>query len=329
MKPNFLIANAPWLGAGLVMTLASSFGQTFFISVFAGEIRQEYGLSHGAWGEAYTIGTLASAALMMRAGAIADRMRVRALGALTLLGLAGFCFGMSALPGAWALPILIFGLRFCGQGMLTQVPAVAVGRWFRANRGRAIAIVFLGVSVGQALFPFLFVLLMAASDWRTAWAVAALTPLLAAPALLVLLRRERTPQSHAEANEAAGLFGRHWTRPEALKHWLFWTTFPGFLAQPIFSTALAFQQVHLTAIKGWSHAGFAALFSVMTAANIAGLLATGWAIDRFGAVRIVPVMLAPGLLFLLFFTNLYLINNSYKPPIIPYLLVTYTFFSIL
>lgn len=289
----FLIANAPWLAAGTLMTLASSFGQTFFISIFAGEIQAEYGLSHGDWGEAYTIGTLASAALMMRAGGIADRMRVRALGALVLAGLACFCLGMAATPGAWALPILIFGLRFCGQGMLTQVPAVAVGRWFRANRGRAIAVVFLGVSIGQALFPFLFVLIMTATSWRTAWAIAALPPLLAIGPLLLLLRRERTPQSRAEADDTAGLFGRHWTRGQALRHWLFWMTFPGFLAQPIFSTALAFQQVHLSALKDWSHASFAALFSVMTVATISGLVLTGWAIDRFGAIRVVPVMLAP------------------------------------
>lgn len=290
---RFLEANAPWLAAGVVMTLASSFGQTFFISIFAGAIRGAYGLSHGQWGQAYTIGTLASAATMMLVGPLADRVRVRKLGAIVLVGLAAFCLGMAATPGAWALPFLIWGLRFCGQGMLTQLPAVAVARWFRANRGRAIAIVFLGVSAGQALFPFVFVSIMAASDWRTAWALAAIVPLVAAVVVLALLRRERSPRSLASDNSGAGMLGRHWTRRQALGHWLFWLTFPGFLAQPIFSTALAFQQVHLTDIKGWSLAGFAALFSVMTAANIGGLLGAGWAVDRFGAVRVVPAMLLP------------------------------------
>ncbi len=290
----FIKENAPWLAAGATMTLASSFGQTFFISIFAGEIRAEYGLSHGAWGQAYTIGTLASAATMMVVGPVTDRVSVRKLAATVMIGLAAFSAGMAALPGAWALPFLIWGLRFCGQGMLTQVPAVAVARWFRANRGRAIAIVFLGVSLGQAIFPVLFVTIMAASDWRTAWAIAALIPLLAVAPLATLLRRDRAPigQSGA-ALDATGMLGRHWTRGQALRHWLFWMTFPGFLSQPIFSTALAFQQVHLTEIKGWSLAGFAALFSVMTAFNIGGLTATGWAIDRFGATRILPVMLLP------------------------------------
>ena len=290
---RFLRENARWLGAGFVMTLASSFGQTFFISIFAGAMRAEYGLSHGEWGEAYTIGTLASAATMMAFGSIADRRSAGRLGAATMAALGACCLVMALLPGAWALSVAIWGLRFFGQGMLTQVPAVAVARWFRANRGRAIAVVFLGVSAGQALFPFLFVTIMAATDWRTAWALAAVLPMLASLFLLRLLRRERSPQGQAEARETVGMLGRHWTRGQALRHWLFWTTFPGFLAQPIFSTALAFHQVHLTEIKGWSHAGFAALFSVMTAANIGGLTLTGWAIDRFGSTRVVPLMLAP------------------------------------
>lgn len=278
------------------MTLASSFGQTFFISIFAGEVRAEFGLTHGEWGQAYTIGTLASAATMMVIGPVADRVRVRWLATIVLVGLAAFCLGMAAAPGAWALPFLIWGLRFCGQGMMTQVPAVAVGRWFRANRGRAIAIVFLGVSAGQAIFPFVFVQIMHVSNWRTAWALAAIVPVLSAILLAAILRRERAPLGQTTDMSGAGMFGRHWTRGQAVRHWLFWVTFPGFLAQPIFSTALAFQQVHLTDIKGWSLSGFAALFSVMTAANIGGLIGTGVAIDRFGATRIVPFMLAPGAL---------------------------------
>jgi len=292
---RFIRLNAAWLGAGAAMTLASSCGQTFFISIFAGEIRAEFDLSHSAWGEAYTIGTLASAATMMAAGPLADRMRLRNLAALVMAGLGAAALAMSAAPGAWALPLLIWALRFFGQGMLTQIPAVAAGRWFRANRGRAVALIFCGHSVGQAILPVSFVAIMAASDWRTAWALAAIVPLMLIAPMFRMLRRERTPQSEFSGggNGGAGLFGRHWTRRDALGHWLFWATFPGFLAQPIFSTALAFQQVHLSAIKGWTHAGFAALFSVLTAANVAGLLFGGWAIDRFGAYRLTPFMLLP------------------------------------
>jgi MFS family permease len=297
---RFVRDNAPWLTAATLMTLTSSFGQTFFISVFAGEIRAEFDLSHGAWGRAYTIGTLASAATMMALGPITDRVRVGKLAAIVMVGLSCFCLAMAAAPGAWALPFLIWGLRFFGQGMLSQLPAVAIGRWFRANRGRAIAVAFLGVSGGQAIFPFLFVSIMAAADWRIAWAIAAILPLLATVPTLTLLRRERSPQSHAEAMDGAGIHGHHWTRGQALRHWLFWMTFPGFLAQPIFSTAMVFHQVHLTEVKGWSLAAFAALFPIMMIAKVFGVMCSGWSIDRFGVVWVMPLMSVPAALGYLF-----------------------------
>ena len=47
---RFLSENIQWLAAGILLTFLSSFGQTFFISIFAGEIRSTFGLSHGQWG---------------------------------------------------------------------------------------------------------------------------------------------------------------------------------------------------------------------------------------------------------------------------------------
>ena len=63
--PGFLRDNALFLSSGALLTLISCFGQTFFISIFAGEIRAEFGLSHGEWGAAYSTGTLASAIVMV------------------------------------------------------------------------------------------------------------------------------------------------------------------------------------------------------------------------------------------------------------------------
>jgi hypothetical protein len=67
---SFLRANAAWLTAGFLLTFTSSFGQTFFISIFAGEIRETFGLSHGQWGGLYTLATTASAIAMVWAGVL-------------------------------------------------------------------------------------------------------------------------------------------------------------------------------------------------------------------------------------------------------------------
>ena len=47
---QFFRQNSAWLGAGVLLAFMSSFGQTFFISIFSGHIRAEFGLSHAAWG---------------------------------------------------------------------------------------------------------------------------------------------------------------------------------------------------------------------------------------------------------------------------------------
>ncbi len=41
----FLRDNMRWLGAGFLLTFAAAFGQTWFISLFAGEIKSAHGLT--------------------------------------------------------------------------------------------------------------------------------------------------------------------------------------------------------------------------------------------------------------------------------------------
>lgn len=290
---DFLKTNARWLAAGGLLTFGSSFGQTYFISIFAGEIRAEFGLSHSAWAGIYALGTLGSAALMLLVGGIADRYRTRSLAVLTLAGFSTLCLGMALVQAAGLLPLVIFGLRFCGQGMLSHLAGVSVGRWFRAQRGRAVSVVSMGYSLGEAVLPLIFVLLMGWLGWRGAWGVAAAALLLYIPLVRVLLLAERSPRGVAEADQTAGMRGRHWTRGQAVRHWLFWACVPGLLAQPVFGTAFFFQQVHLAAGKGWTLESFVALFPIYTAASLAALLAGGGLVDRFGAGRVMPFYLLP------------------------------------
>jgi len=156
---KFLWANAPFLFAGFMLALLSSFGQTFFIAVFAGEIRSEFSLSHGEWGGIFGLATAVSAGLMLWAGGLTDRFRVRTLGAVVLMGLALACLGMAANPLLALLPVVIFALRFLGQGMTSHISGVAMVRWFAGSRGRALAVAALGFSVGEALLPIGFVAL--------------------------------------------------------------------------------------------------------------------------------------------------------------------------
>nr|WP_174825447.1 MULTISPECIES: MFS transporter [unclassified Ruegeria] len=290
---RFLTDNAAWLGAGVLLTFLSSFGQTFFISVFAGEIRTANGLSHGAWGGLYSLGTLVAALVMIWAGGLTDVFRVRMLGPVVLAGLALAALAMSLNSWVLLLPAVIFLLRLFGQGMSTHLAMVAMARWFTATRGKALSIASVGYAIGEALLPLAFVTAMVFLDWRWLWGLAAIIVLLGIPILMRLLREERTPQSLASEYSATGMQGRHWTRSDALKHPLFWFMAPAVLGPSAFVTAFFFHQVHLAEVKGWAHIQLVALFPVYTGVSLLSMFAAGWALDKWGTARMMPYYQLP------------------------------------
>ncbi len=290
---QYLRNNATWLGAGVLLTFMSSFGQTFFISIFSGEIRAAFSLSHGAWGGLYSLGTTVSAVVMIWAGGLTDIFRVRVLGPAVLAGLALATVAMAMNTWLVLLPVVVFLLRLFGQGMSTHLALVAMARWFTATRGKALAIASVGFSVGEALLPATFVAAMVLLDWRWLWVIAAGVSFLGIPILLRLLRQERTPQSLSSEYSATGMDGRHWTRKETIFHPLFWFMAPALLGPSAFITAFFFHQVHLADTKGWQHIELVALFPVFTSVSLLSMFAAGWALDKWGTARIMPFYQLP------------------------------------
>ncbi len=290
---RFLADNRAFLSAGFLLAFASSFGQTFFISIFAADIKASFGLTDGAWGGVYTFGTTVSALVMVWAGVLTDKYRVRVLGPVVIGLLALSCALMAVITHWAALVFVIFALRVTGQGMLSQLSVVAMGRWFVATRGRALSIASMGYAFGQSVLPIAFVAAMAIIEWRLLWGVAALMVLALLPALIPLLRLERTPQSIADDPQSAGMLGRHWTRADMLRHPLFWFMVPLLMGPPTWVTALFFHQVHLTDVKGWALTSFVALTPLFIGVSVMTTFACGWAVDRWGTGRVIPVYLIP------------------------------------
>ena len=292
---TFIRAHARLLGAGVLLTFASAFGQTYFIAIFAGYFREEFGLSHGDYGGLYMIGTLASAATLIYAGALADRMSARNLGGGVLFALGAVCLAVTFVPGWIGLLLAFFGLRLLGQGMTSHVSITAMAKWFDAHRGRAISIAALGHPVSQAVVPLLAVASISVFGWRTTWGLSAVFLIvLALPVFWWCLRDE--PDEPVEAASAATVARgdiRQWSRREVLADPLFYAIMLGFLAPPFIGTGVVFHQVHIVEVKGWSLASFAAGFPVFAAAAVLASLAAGWATDRFGARRLLPIYLFP------------------------------------
>ncbi len=289
----YIRENAPFLSAGVMLTFLSSFGQTYFISLFAGEIRTAFDLSHGAWGSMYMLGTMASAVVMVWAGTLTDIFRVRRLAPVVLVGLALACMAMALNPWVWALPVTVFALRLFGQGMCSHIAVVAMARWFVATRGRALSLASLGFAFGEAFVPMVIVAAMTVMAWQSLWLMAAAVCVAAVPLLMWLLSQERTPASWAESDVSLGMSARHWKRADALRHPLFWCMVPAILGPSAFNTAFFFHQVHLSEVKGVAHLTFVTFFPLYTAVGIVAMLVSGWALDRLGTARLTPFYQLP------------------------------------
>lgn len=290
---HFMRRNKAWLAAGFLLTFSSSFGQTFFIAVFAGDIRAEFGLSNAGWGAIYGLATMASASVMVFAGGLTDRFRVRLIGPTILVIHAMAAALMAVSNGLLTLVFAVFLLRLMGQGMMGQTAMVAMSRWFVATRGRAVSIASLGVALGEAVLPLAFVALLGVFHWRSLWFIATAFLLIVAMIMVIILKAERTPQAMESESGSVGMLGRNWTRVDVLQHWLFWMTLPAILGPAAWNTAFFFHQVHFAEAKGWAHFDLVAMFPIFTVAGVSSMLLSGWLVDRFGSSKVAGVYLLP------------------------------------
>ena len=289
---SFYRTNLRWLAGGFLLCLFSSFGQTFFIGLWSAPIRTEFALSHGDFGVLYMAATLASAACLPFAAAALDRVPVALVAGGVIAALAVAAFAMSVATHVAVLVFTLFLLRLFGQGMMTQTAMTAMGRWYAANRGKAVSAAGVGLQFGEATLPSLSVLLTVAVGWRASWALAgALLLLVALPCVVILMWRERTPRGTSTEDGASGN-ERQWTRNEVLRDPLFWLAGIGIFAMPFIGTSIFFHQAHLIEVNGWNPNVFYGSFALMAATTFLCALGTGVAIDRVTAVRLLPSSIA-------------------------------------
>ncbi|MBT8486808.1 MAG: MFS transporter [Phycisphaerae bacterium] len=287
---------------GFTLAFFSSFGQTFFVGLFGGELRAAFAMSEGVFGSLYSLATLVSGCFVVWLGHLIDRVDLRLYATLVGLGLVAACLSIAAATTIVGLGVSIFALRLSGQGLLSHTAMTSMARYYERSRGMAISIAGLGFPAGEAVLPFAAVTLMQASGWRTTWQLIALiVGVTIVPLTLILLRGHgRRHATHVAAVDAtldpaaaAAPVRRQWTRREVLRDGRFYGLLPAALAPGFIVTGIFLHQPTLVAEKGWTPAWFAACFVGFAASQLPASLLAGGTIDRFGARRLVPLYLVP------------------------------------
>jgi MFS family permease len=301
---------------GFLMTFWSSPGQTFLISLFSGEIRAELALSDGEFAGIYSLATLSSAIVVIWSGSLVDRVDLKKLSLTIVLGLAIGCGMMSLSDSVLTLLISLFVLRQLGQGLMFIISSTAMVRYLDEHKGKASALASMGYAVSEAVMPGLLVALLLWVGWRQSWQIAALLLVVfMVPAILYLLRDHRRRHddylvrlASDDADSDRVYRRRQWTRAEVIRDPWFYLFAPGLMSQPLMFTGFIFHQVHLVESRGWSLIAWASLFSLYALVSVATKLICGPLIDRYGAIKMVPIVALPmgvGLIILALTENLF------------------------
>ncbi len=295
---QFITAHASLLGFGFMANFFSGFGQTFFIGVFGGALRTDFGLTHGSFGFVYSLATLASALCFIWAGRQIDRFDLRLYSAATAGLYVVACLWIALIPPvAWLLIVGFTLVRLSGQSLMTHIGGATMARYFVASRGVAVSIASLGLAAAEAVLPPAGVALLDGLGWRGTWlAIAVVLALVLVPLSQWLLRGQPERERRFQEERTASLGDedeRDWLLHEVLRDPAFYLVVPAIVFTPFVVTGIFFHQAHVVDLKGWSLGLFASAFVAYAAASVLGMAGSGPMIDRFGARRVVPVLLGP------------------------------------
>ena len=291
---QFVARNFRWLAGGVLLTFFSSLGQTYFISGSIAEWQTLFQMSHGQFGRLYMMATLASALMLPFLGRLLDIFAAHHVLAVVIPMLAVAAFLAGSATTIPVLVVAIFLLRLLGQGMMTHIALTATGRWFVAERGRAVSLVVLGHQGGEATFPLLFATLSVAYGYQMGWTVAAIALLVVGlPLAYLTYRVPRVPLGQPSTELSSLPAVRSWSRGEVVCDPVFWVLLTGVLAPPFIGTTIFYHQNYMTTLNNWGPQLFASSLLIMALTTVIFALAAGAVIDRFRATAILPFFLLP------------------------------------
>jgi sugar phosphate permease len=228
------------------------------------------------------------------AGALAERIGARAVLSGSALLLGATLVGLSRMESLWEFFVLsaLFGVGMTGVGDVV-VGAVAAG-WVRAQRGLALAFVYVGSNVGGSLVPIYANWIAEREGWREALVgVGVAAVVLILPFALFAVRESPTLRSidgdedgdeesaGRATGEAEGQGGADdLDLPQALRTRSFWALVLVLLCFYFYYMALINHLVAFLSDRGMSDARAAASLSFAVALGIVSKLAIGWLADR-------------------------------------------------
>lgn len=281
---SLILAAATGVGLGIT-------GLTFYtLGIFIGPLTQEFGWSRTSLASATILTTLTTLFLGPVVGRLADRFGGRAVGLVSLVGLAAGLGGLSLIGAQLWSFYLAFGIAMVlGAGTLPIVWTRAVNAGFDKARGMALGLTLTGTGVVAILAPPYTQWLIADHGWRTAYlGQAALVLVIGLPIVWLLFHEV----GGAKQATAAPVVRQGMSAAAARRSRQFWMLGVGFLFASFAVSALIVHLVSILSGGGMERASAVWAASLLGFAIIAGRLGIGALVDRFYAPAVAFGILA-------------------------------------
>jgi len=304
VKSNFKI-----IIFGFIFTLFSSVGQSYFIGLFNYSVRNEINISHGDFGNLYAIATLCSSIALVWLGKKIDDIKLVNFSIFVVIFLAFSALFFSFVNSTIFLLLGIFFLRLSGQGLMAHTATTSISRFFDRRRGKALSIIWLGLSAAEFLLPVIIVFFLSFMEWRIIWIGIAIITLLFLPIFSYHMVKDinifsRDKDYYNKINTKI----KNWTRKEVLLDFKFYTMLPALLAPAAIITGIFVYQSFIVESKRWGIYVLPTAFMVYSITSVVILFASGYLVDKFSSSKILPFLNLPllfSLIVLIFYNHHY------------------------
>ena len=326
---NFLTHDPKLLLYGFLIVFFASYGQTFFISLFNLEIRSFYQLSDGEFGFVYAIATLSSSFILISFAKLIDYLDLRIYSLIISAGLFLACLGMALLiNNIFYLFVIIFMLRFFGQGAMDHAGATTMARYFGNHKGKALSVATLGGMVGVMFLPYFALNFLVDIQMNQLWLYASISLVFFISMIFAILSNHRNRHQKFKENFVHNSQNKKLRTKDFLRNKKFYIYLPLSISSSFISTGLMFHQIYIFNQKGWTLEMLGVGYILLGFFSIVGLLIGGPIVDRFDTRKtaittLVPLLLAviiillfDSIFFFIIYMSLYGLNMGIGRPFI-------------
>ncbi len=253
---------------------------------FVGPVTSEFGWSAPQFFLSYTVLMCSGLLTGPLIGYIAQRVGLRTVGIVGLIGHSLAYVVLSLNTGSLMLWYLSWALvAILGAGSLPIIWTGVLNNWFTKHRGKAIGITMAGTGLGAFLLPPIVEFLIANHGWRTAYHGIGLGALLISLPIVFALFKEKPDSSTATDGEVMANKVETWglTTKDAMRTKQFWILGAVLFLTVIVVAGLLSNFERIMTEQGFERSSIAQIAAVMGLTVIIGRLMVGALVDRFWA----------------------------------------------